>query len=80
MLYSPYSMNSHDLSADEGFVDFNHDVIKPTRDFSLFDGGNASSSTSITANENMFQDLSTFNTPANWSQQLMMGDLLPMED
>ena len=80
MLYSPYSMNFHDLSADEGFVDFNHDVIKPTRDFSLFGGGNASSSTNITTNENMFQDLSTFNTPANWSQQLIMGDLLPMED
>ncbi|MCJ1388016.1 copper-binding transcription factor [Xylographa bjoerkii] len=80
MLYSPYSMNSHDLSADEGFVDFNHDVIKPTHDFSLFDSGNATSSTNITANENMFQDLSTFTAPANWSQQLMMGDLLPMEE
>ncbi|MCJ1439154.1 copper-binding transcription factor [Xylographa pallens] len=80
MLYSPYSMNSHDPSADEGFVDFNHDVIKPTRDFSLFDSGNATSSTNITANEDMFQDLSTFNAPANWSQQLMMGDLLPMEE
>ncbi|MCJ1404166.1 copper-binding transcription factor [Xylographa trunciseda] len=80
MLYSPYSMNSHDLSADEGFVDFNHDVIKPTHDFSLFDSGNGITSTSVTANENMFQDLSTFHAPANWSQQLTMGDLLPMEE
>ena len=80
MLYSPYSMNSNDLSADEGFVDFSHDVLKPTHDFSLFDSRNATSSTDIAANENMFQDLSTFNAPSNWSQQLMMGDLLPMEE
>ncbi|MCJ1287150.1 copper-binding transcription factor [Xylographa opegraphella] len=80
MLYSPYSIYSHDLSADEGFVDFNHEVIKPTRDFSLFDSRDACSSTNTTGDEDMFQDLSTFNVPANWSQQLMMSDLLPMEE
>lgn len=80
MLYSPYSMQSNDLSVDEGFVDLNQDTLKPTQDFPLFDGSHATSNTRATGTEGMFQDLSSFNPPSMWSQQLAMADLLPMEE
>ena len=87
MLYSPYSMQSNDLSADEGFVEFNNDLLKPTHDFSLFDSSNPSLSPNSATNEGMFQDLSTFNACATWSErgtdlvhQLGMGDLMHMEE
>ncbi|MCJ1479706.1 copper-binding transcription factor [Lambiella insularis] len=76
MLYSPYSMQSNDISVDEGFVEFRQDILKPTHDFSLFDSSNAISSMNATGNDGMFQDLSTFNPPSTWS----VGDLLPMEE
>ena len=87
MLYSPYSMQSNDPSADEGFVEFNNDLLKPTHDFSLFDSSNPSLSLNSATNEGMFQDLSTFNACPTWSgrgtdlvHQLGMGDLMHLEE
>lgn len=87
MLYSPHSMLSNDLSADEGFVEFNNDLLKPTHDFSLFDSSNPTLSLNSATNEGMFQDLSTFNTYTTWSgrgvdlaHQFGTGDLMHIEE
>ncbi|MCJ1246204.1 copper-binding transcription factor [Trapelia coarctata] len=84
MLYTPYSMHSNDLSADEGYVEY-HDVLKPGHDFALFDSSNAASSLNSTSNEGMFQDLSTF--PTGWSgrgtdlaQQFGIDDMMRIDE
>lgn len=86
MLFTPYSMPSNDLSVDEGFVEY-HDVLKPGRDFLLFDSSNGASSLNSTSNECMFQDLSTVNVPTGWSgrgtelaQHFGMDDMMPMDE
>ena len=66
MLYSPYSTNSNDISVDETYGEFAHDIQKPTHDFSLFGDTNATSSLSSLGNESMFQELTSF-IPSTWS-------------
>lgn len=84
MLYSPYSQNEGPV--DEGYDDFSTEVGKPSGDFALFDGTNASSSMTSTGNQCMFQDLSTF-VPNVWSgrgtdlaQQLGMNNLMDVDE
>ena len=84
MLYSPYSQN--ECSVDEGYEDFNADAGKPASDFTLFDGGHASSGLAGTGNERMFQDLPTF-VPTVWSgrgtelaQQLGMNNFMEVDE
>ena len=81
MLYSPYSMQSHDFSVDEGFIDYSQAMIKPTQDFALFDNPTAASNLNNISNEGMFEDLSSFNGPeSTWPPQLVMGDPIRMEE
>ena len=82
MLYSPFSQN--DSSIDEGYDDFASEVGKPSNDFPLFDQPNHNMG--HTANEHMFQDLSTVG-PSAWSgrgtdlaQQLGMNDLMEVDE
>ena len=88
MLYSPYSMQDNEMSTDEGYDDFPRTAHKPTHDFSLFDSSNGSSNSYSTADDVMFQDLSSFHGASTaWSgrgaelvQQIGLVDLMPMEE
>ena len=88
MLYSPYSMQDNEMSTDEGYDNFPRNVHKPTHDFSLFDSSNGSSTSYSTADDVMFQDLSSFHGASSaWLgrgtelvQQIDLVDLIPMEE
>lgn len=86
MLYSPYSNRTNDLSADETFGEYPHDVQKPVHDFSLFDDSNPASNLSSVTNEGMFQELANFNMPSAWSgrgtelaQHFGLGELMDVD-
>jgi len=56
MFYTPYSIPSNDIAADEGYAEIHN---RPDHDFPLF-GNSNSSSLNPTADGTMFPDLSTF--------------------
>ena len=87
MLYSPYSMQSNEMSGEEGYEEFTQELQKPTHDFSLFSSSSGPSSSYNTTSGAMFQDLSAFHGPSAWSgrstelaQQMGLGDLMQMDE
>ncbi len=88
MLYSPHSAN--EIAADEGFDEFVAESGKPTADFALFDGSQATSSLCSTSNDGMFPELSTFGSQfaaPGWSgdgtelaEPFGMNDMMDLDD
>lgn len=69
MLYSPYSMQSNEVSVDEGYSDYADELMsKPKRDFSLFDAASGPCLNNVDVGR-MFDELPNCNTqiPSGWS-------------